>query len=66
MKQVVSLRGLEDRLNRAEAQHRALDERLSQLSRRAYLTPREQLEIAELKKHKLKTKDEIAALRRSL
>jgi uncharacterized protein YdcH (DUF465 family) len=66
MKQVVSLRGLEDRLNRVEAHHRELDERLEQLRRRAHLTPKEQLELAEIKKHKLKAKDEIAALRRSL
>lgn len=66
MKQVVSLRGLEDRLTRVEARHRELDERLEQLRRRAHLTPKEQREIAELKKHKLRAKDEIAALRRSL
>lgn len=66
MKQVVSVRGLEDRLSRIEAHHRSLDERLEQLRRRAHLTPHEQLEIAELKKHKLKAKDEMAALRRSL
>jgi uncharacterized protein YdcH (DUF465 family) len=66
MKQVVSLRGLEDRLNRVEAHHRELDERLEQLRRRAHLTPKEQIELAEIKKHKLKAKDEIAALRRSL
>jgi uncharacterized protein YdcH (DUF465 family) len=66
MKHVVSLRGLEDRLSRVEARHRALDERLRELDRRAYLTPKEQLEITELKKHKLRAKDEIAALRRDL
>lgn len=66
MKQVVSLRGLEDRLNRVEARHRELDERLEQLRRRAYLTPKEQLELAEIKKQKLRAKDEIVALRRSL
>ncbi|MFT3768318.1 MAG: DUF465 domain-containing protein [Minicystis sp.] len=66
MKQVVSIRGLETQLSRMEAHHRELDERLEQLSRRAHLTPKEQLEIAEIKKHKLKAKDEIAALRRSL
>ena len=66
MKQVVAIRGLEDRLNRMEAHHRALDERLEKLRRRPHLTPKEQLEIAELKKHKLRAKDEIAALRASL
>jgi uncharacterized protein YdcH (DUF465 family) len=66
MKHVVSLRGLEDRLSRVEARHRELDERLRELGRRAYLTPKEQLEITEIKKHKLKAKDEIAALRREM
>ncbi len=66
MKQVVSLRGAEHRLSMVEARHRELDERLKELGRRAYLTPREQIEIAELKKHKLRAKDEIAALRREL
>ena len=65
MKQAVSLHaGLEHQLTSIEAQHRRLDERLRELGRRAILTPREQLEIAELKKHKLRAKDELAALRR--
>jgi uncharacterized protein YdcH (DUF465 family) len=53
-----------DRLNQAEARHRALDDRLKELGRRAFLTPGERLEVAELKKQKLKAKDEIAELRR--
>jgi uncharacterized protein YdcH (DUF465 family) len=67
MKQAVSLRGgLEHQLSSMEAQHRKLDERLEELGRRPYLTPREQVEVAEIKKHKLRAKDEMAALRRSL
>jgi uncharacterized protein YdcH (DUF465 family) len=65
MKQVVSLRAQHDRLSRIEAQHRQLDEQLEQLQRRPHLTPKEQLELAELKKHKLRAKDEIMALRGS-
>lgn len=66
MKQVVLLRGgLEDRLSKIEARHRALDDRTSELGQRAYLTPGEQLELAEMKKHKLKAKDELDALRRA-
>lgn len=66
MKQVVLLRGgLEDRLSRIEARHRELDERTSELGRRAFLTPKEQLELVEIKKHKLKVKDELDALRRA-
>jgi uncharacterized protein YdcH (DUF465 family) len=52
-----------DRLSAAEAQHRTLDTRIQELARRAYLTPAEQLEVADLKKQKLKLKDEIHALR---
>lgn len=54
---------IDERLSRAEERHRELDLRVKELDRRAYLTPKEQLEIAELKKQKLKAKDEIALLR---
>ena len=64
MKQAVSLRGgLEHQLSSIEAQHRRLDDRLRELGRRAFLTPKEQLEVAEIKKHKLRAKDELASLR---
>lgn len=53
------------RLNEAEARHRALDERLQELARHVYLTPEEQVEVAQLKKQKLKAKDEIQELRRT-
>lgn len=67
MKQVVSLGGgLQHRLSTIEARHRELDERLKELGRRPHLTPSEQVEIAELKKRRLKAKDEMAALRRAL
>jgi uncharacterized protein YdcH (DUF465 family) len=67
MKQVVSLRGgLQERLSIAEARHRELDERLRELGRRTFLTPPEQVELAEIKKHKLRAKDEMVALRRVL
>lgn len=52
-----------DRLSEAEALHRTLDSRIQELARRAYLTPAEQVEVADLKKQKLKLKDEIHALR---
>jgi uncharacterized protein YdcH (DUF465 family) len=67
MKQVVSLRGgIEERLTTIEARHRELDARLRELGRHTHLTPQEQVEVAEIKKHKLRAKDEIVALRRSL
>ena len=31
----------------------------------SFLTPKEQVEVAEIKKHKLRAKDELMALRRS-
>jgi len=64
MKQAVSLRGgFEHQLNSIEAQHRRLDERLRELGRQPFLTPKEQVEVAEIKKHKLRAKDELMALR---
>jgi uncharacterized protein YdcH (DUF465 family) len=68
MKQVHSSHGIESetaRLGEAEARHRALDERLRELGRHVYLTPEEQIEVAQLKKQKLKTKDEIQEMRRA-
>jgi len=52
-----------ERLSAAESMHRTLDGRLQELARRVYLTPSEQVEVADLKKQKLKLKDEIQALR---
>lgn len=54
-----------ERLARAEARHRQLDARLAELRRRAYLSPAEQLELAQVKKQKLRAKDEVSALRAS-
>lgn len=55
----------QQQLSLVEERHRELDERLKKLGRRAYLTPAEQIEAAELKKLKLLAKDEIAVLRRT-
>jgi uncharacterized protein YdcH (DUF465 family) len=71
MKQGVSSGGLlahgeRERLSLAEARHRELDQRLRDLGRHAYLTPSEQVEVSEIKKQKLRAKDEIVALRRIL
>jgi hypothetical protein len=52
-----------DRAQALEAEHRTLDQRLRILSRRAYLTPDEQREAAELKRKKLAAKDRLQALR---
>jgi uncharacterized protein YdcH (DUF465 family) len=48
-----------------ESRHRDLDDTVSRLERRAYLTPTEQRTVAELKKEKLLTKDRIVKLRSS-
>jgi uncharacterized protein YdcH (DUF465 family) len=53
-----------ERIRQLELQHRDLDVAVSRLGRRAYLTPGEQREIADLKKQKLMAKDQLAALRR--
>ncbi len=67
MKQVLTLLGgVQEKLSAMEARHRELDDRLRELGRRPYLTPHEQLEVVQLKKHKLRAKDEMAALRRIL
>ncbi len=55
-------RGTAD-LARLVEEHRALDERVSRLDRRPYLTPAEQFEVRKLKKLKLAKKDLIADLR---
>ena len=52
-----------DRLRALESEHRALDERLRILTRRAYLTPAEQREASELKRKKLVAKDRLYGLR---
>jgi uncharacterized protein YdcH (DUF465 family) len=69
MKQVGSFRaternGASERLTQIEAHHRDLDQRIQELGRHTYLTPSEQVEVAELKKHRLRAKDELFALRR--
>lgn len=58
--------GIKERIRRMELRHRELDSRIDELGRRAILTPSEQREISELKKRKLATKDQIAAMKRVL
>jgi uncharacterized protein YdcH (DUF465 family) len=52
------------RLAELERHHRELDYQVSRLERRAYLTPTEQHVVSNLKKEKLRAKDEIALLKR--
>lgn len=50
------------RLQALREEHRLLDTRIQELSSRPYLTPDDQVEVARLKKLKLKKKDEIMRL----
>ncbi|MBP6630884.1 MAG: YdcH family protein [Kofleriaceae bacterium] len=46
------------------AEHRQIDDRIKQLERHLAMTSDERAELAELKKHKLRTKERIALLSR--
>ena len=56
--------GVLERIHELELKHRDLDVAVMRLGRRAYLTPGEQREFAELKKQKLLMKDQLTLLRR--
>jgi uncharacterized protein YdcH (DUF465 family) len=53
-----------DRIRELVLLHRNLDQAVTRLGRRAFLTPGEQQEFAQLKKQKLMTKDQLMALKR--
>jgi uncharacterized protein YdcH (DUF465 family) len=53
-----------DELKQLAAQHHALDDRLTQLTTRHYLSEPEQVEEVTLKKRKLQLKDRMESLRR--
>lgn len=55
---------VDERIRQIEAHHQSLEQRLKELHAQAYMTPDEQLEAAQIKKEKLKAKDELASLRR--
>ena len=42
--------------------HRTLDEKVSELTGRSFLTPEDHMELARLKKEKLRVKDQIAEM----
>lgn len=62
MKQVTAM----NRIRELEEKHGSLAQEVKSLTRRAYLTPTEQQQVAELKKRKLSAKDELHELRRDL
>ncbi len=47
-----------------EQRHEALARKVDRLERRAFLTPSEQMEVSNLKKRKLATKDQLFEIRR--
>ena len=53
-----------EEMKQLAAQHHDLDDRLSQLSSRHYLSQPEQLEETTLKKRKLQIKDRMESIRR--
>jgi uncharacterized protein YdcH (DUF465 family) len=53
-----------DELKALAAQHHDLDDRLSKLSSRSYLSEPEQVEEVTLKKRKLQLKDRMESIRR--
>lgn len=53
---------LERRLDTLRREHREMDDRIREMSARPYLTPEDQIEVARLKKLKLRTKDELMAV----
>ncbi len=48
-----------------EQQHKTLAQKVARLERRAFLTPSEQVEVSNLKKQKLATKDQLFEMRRA-
>jgi uncharacterized protein YdcH (DUF465 family) len=55
----------ENRVHELEQRHKSLDQAVSRLERRLYLTPLEQRQVTDLKKQKLRTKDLLFSLKRS-
>ncbi|MBK8252005.1 MAG: YdcH family protein [Polyangiaceae bacterium] len=57
---------MKEQIRRIEKKHAELATRIEELGKRAILTPAEQREYGELKKHKLAVKDEMTALKRAV
>lgn len=58
-------RAMIDDAEKIQMAHAQLDRRVKELYRRAYLTPAEQQELAELKKQKLALKDRLYSSQQS-
>ncbi|HHW96248.1 MAG: DUF465 domain-containing protein [Myxococcota bacterium] len=64
--EVSAQKDLVGRLELLQAEHRELDAKIIKLGQQAYLSADDQLELAGLKKLKLKKKDEIFLLKEQL
>ena len=64
--EVSAQKDLVKRLELLQAEHRELDAKIIKLGQQAYLSADDQLELAGLKKLKLKKKDEIFLLKEQL
>lgn len=53
------------RFQALQAEHRLLDEKIDQISRKHHLTPEEEMEKKQCQKLKLKLKDQMAEIERS-
>jgi len=52
----------EIKISRLREEHQSLEQRLSELNRHSFLTPNEEMEVAQIKKEKLRRKDLIQLL----
>lgn len=59
------MKSAEQSIEALKLRHHELKQELRVLERRAYLTPDEQRQAADLKKQKLRTKDRIVAIERA-
>ena len=62
LQQINSLRKDFPQIDGLMKKHQTLDEMVAQLTEKAFLSPEEDLEMHEMKKEKLKIKDELEAL----
>jgi hypothetical protein len=60
--QLEALRKIDPEVDSLLREHRTLDEQVSDLTSKSYLTPEEDLELHRLKKEKLRLKDKIEAV----
>ena len=62
LEQLESIRKDHPEVDSMVKEHKALDDKVTELSDKAFLTPEEDLELHQLKKEKLRIKDELENL----